>query len=384
MKRRWVRILAALAVLAVVALVLKLTVLRTEAVPVTIFRVARGVVEETVTNSKAGTVESRTRAKLSPEVGGRVAELNVREGDRVTQGQVLLRIADEDYRARLDLAQRSLAASGAAHREACLTAEQAARDYDRYRRLAEDEIVSVELLDQQESKRDVTAATCEAARAAEQEAEAALSLARVERDKTLLRAPFDAIVAEVETEVGEWVTPSPPALPVPSVIELIQDTATYISAPLDEVDLAKVQAGQQVRVTLDAYRGQSLAGTVVRVAPYVLDVEEHSRTFEIEVELEDLEFASALRPGTSADVEVILETKSDVLRVPSYALVEDGRIFVVEGEQIVSRRVETGIRNWDFTEIVSGLEAGESIVVSVDRVDVKEGATVRVTDETTK
>jgi HlyD family secretion protein len=384
MKRRLEHILAALALLAIVALVLKFTVFRTEAVPVTVFSVARGVVEETVTNSKAGTVKSRKRAKLSPEVGGRVAELNVREGDRVTQGQVLLRIADADYRARVSLQERARASARAAQREACLTAEQAERDHERYKRLAEDEIVSRELLDQQESRRNVTAAACEAARAAAQEAESALDLARVELTKTVLRAPFEAVVAEVETEVGEWITPSPPALPVPSVLELIQDSATYISAPLDEVDLAKVRVGQDVRATLDAYRGKAFDGTVVRIAPYVLDVEEHSRTFEIEVELADRDFAAELRPGTSADVEVILSAKRDVLRVPSYALIEGGRVFVVEDGEIVARDVETGIRNWDFTEVTDGLETGEQIVVSVDRVEVKEGAQVRVTDETLK
>jgi HlyD family secretion protein len=382
MKRTWVRILATLALLAIVALVLKYTVFRPAAVPVTVYRVATGVVEETVTNSKAGTVKSRRRAKLSPEVGGRVAELNVREGDRVTGGQVLLRIADADYRARVRLYERAAVSANAARREACLTAEQAERDHARYRRLAEDEIVSQELLDQQESRRDVTAAACEAAAAAEQEAASALEVARVDLAKTVLRAPFDAIVAEVETEVGEWITPSPPALPVPSVIELIQDTATYISAPLDEVDLAKVRVGQEVRVTLDAYRGRSFDGEVVRIAPYVLDIEEHSRTFEIEVELEDEAFAASLRPGTSADVEVILSAKSGVLRVPSYALIEGGRVFVVVEDEIVARPVETGIRNWDFTEITNGLDAGEPVVVSVDRVEVKEGAKVRVTDET--
>jgi HlyD family secretion protein len=384
MKKRGVRILATLVVLAIVVVALRFTVFRTEAVPVTVFRVARGVVEETVTNSKAGTVKSRKRAKLSPEVGGRVAELNVREGDRVEQGQVLLRIADADYRARVGLQERARASAHAAQREACLTAEQAERDYERYKRLAEDEIVSRELLDQQESRRNVTAAGCEAARAAEQEAASALELARVELTKTVLRAPFDAVVAEVETEVGEWVTPSPPALPVPSVLELIQDAATYISAPLDEVDLAKLRVGQEVRATLDAYRGQAFEGTVVRIAPYVLDVEEHSRTFEIEVELADRDFAAELRPGTSADVEVILSAKRDVLRVPSYALIEGGRVFIVEDGEIVAREVATGIRNWDFTEITDGLEAGEQIVVSVDRVEVKEGAQVRVTDETLK
>jgi HlyD family secretion protein len=383
MRRRWLRILGTLVVLVAIGLAIKYA-MRTEEIPVTIFRVARGTVEETVTNSKAGTVETRKRAKLSPEVGGRVAELNAREGDRVTEGQVLLRLADADFRARVNLQQRSLKSARAVTREACLTAEQAEREYRRYQRLADDDIVSEELVEQQESQRNVTAAACEAAQAAEQEAESALELARVDLTKTELRAPFDGIVAEVEIEVGEWITPSPPALPVPAVVELIQDTATYVSAPLDEVDLDKVREGQQVRVTLDAYPGRSFAGTVVRVAPYVTDVEEYSRTFEIEVELQDQDFATRLRPGTSADVEVILTSRSDVLRIPSYALIEGDRVFIVNAGKIVAREVDTGIRNWDFTEISRGLDEGEQVVVSVDRIEIEEGAKVRIADETLK
>jgi HlyD family secretion protein len=383
MRRRWLRILGTLVVLVAIGLAIKYA-MRTEEIPVTIFRVARGTVEETVTNSKAGTVETRKRAKLSPEVGGRVAELNAREGDRVTEGQVLLRLADADFRARVNLQQRSLNSARAVTREACLTAEQAEREYRRYQRLADDDIVSEELVEQQESQRNVTAAACEAAQAAEQEAESALELARVDLTKTELRAPFDGIVAEVEIEVGEWITPSPPALPVPAVVELIQDTATYVSAPLDEVDLDKVREGQQVRVTLDAYPGRSFAGTVVRVAPYVTDFEEYSRTFEIEVELQDQDFATRLRPGTSADVEVILTSRSDVLRIPSYALIEGDRVFIVNAGKIVAREVDTGIRNWDFTEISRGLDEGEQVVVSVDRIEIEEGAKVRIADETLK
>jgi HlyD family secretion protein len=122
----------------------------------------------------------------------------------------------------------------------------------------------------------------------------------------------------------------------------------------------------------------------VHIAPYVLDVAEHSRTFEIEVELADETFAASLRPGTSADVEVILSGRSDVLRVPSYALIEGGRALVVEGDRLVAREVEIGLRNWDFSEVTAGLAAGEAVVVSVDRAEVVEGAKVRIADETFK
>ncbi len=384
MRSPWIRLLLLLLLVAAVAVALRLTVLKPDPVPVTVFRVASGRVEETVTNSKAGTVQSRLRATLSPEIGGRVVELRVQDGDRVEHGAVLMRLADEDYRAQVELQQRAQVAARAGEREACLSAAQAEREYARYLKLADDDIVSRELLDQLESRRDVAVASCEAGAAKVREAEAALTLARVNLSKTVLRAPFDGVVAEVSTEVGEWITPSPPGVPIPPVIELIQPSRIYVSAPLDEVDVAKVHVGQPVRITLDAYAGREFAGRVTRVAPYVLDIEEHSRTFEVEVEFEDAGFAATLLPGTSADVEVILDSREDVLRIPSYALVEGKRVLVVDGDVLAARQVEAGLSNWAFTEIVEGLAADELVVVSLDRVEVQEGATVRVTGETLK
>ena len=382
MKRRLIRTLAIVALLVLAGVALRYTVFKTHPVEVTVFRVARGLVEDTVTNSKAGTVKTRQRATLSPEVGGRVAELPVREGDRVKRGQVLMRIASDDYRARVTLQELSLKASRAGQRETCLRADQAERDYQRYLRLSNDQIVSEEILDQLENERDVGIAACEAAEAKVLEAKAGLRLAQVELGKTILRAPFDGIVAELSAEVGEWVTPSPPAMPVPPVVELIQQTAIYVSAPLDEVDLSRVGVGQPVRITLDAYADREFSGRVTRVAPYVLDLEEHSRTVEIEVEFDDAEFAAKLLPGTSADVEVILASEEDVLRIPSYALIEGSRVLVIHEGELVPREVETGLRNWAFVKVESGLEVGEAVVVSLDRAEVREGVQAVIVEET--
>ena len=384
MKARLLRTIGVVVVLVAIGVGLRFTILRDDPVPVTVFRVAQGVVEETVTNSKAGTVKSRKRAMISPEIGGRVEKLAVRAGDRVEQGQLLMRLADEDYQARVSLRESSLSTARAARREACLAADHAGRAYARYLNLAKDEIVSQELLDQLASNRDVAAAACEAAQARVLEAAAALVLARVNLSKTMLRAPFDAVVAEVGTEVGEWITPSPPGVPIPPVLELIQPASIYVSAPLDEVDVAKVRVGQPVRITLDAYAGQPFSGTLTRVAPYVLDLEEHSRTFEVEAEFDDREFAANLRPGISADVEVILDARSAVLRIPSYALMEGSRVLVVNDDSLIAREVGTGLRNWAFTEITDGLSPGELVVVSLDRAEVQEGAKASIAGETLK
>ena len=162
---RALRCLLWLAAAAALAVGLRLTVLRPARVPVTVFRAAAGRVEESVTNSKAGTVKSRRRAELSPEIGGRVRELPAKKGARVRQGDVLMRIADGDYRAQVDVQQSALDASVSARVETCRTAEQLDRELARNQALSREKLVSVEWLDQLQSRRDAAAAACETARA---------------------------------------------------------------------------------------------------------------------------------------------------------------------------------------------------------------------------
>jgi HlyD family secretion protein len=150
---------------------------------------------------------------------------------------------------------------------------------------------------------------------------------------------------------------------------------------MDEVDIAKIRVGQPARVTSDAHPGRHIAGRVARIAPYVIDQVEQGRTFEVEIEWTPRDAAPVLVPGVSADVEIVLATKADVLRVPTYALIQDRALLVVTDGRLVERRVTTGLRNWDMVEILSGVSAGELVVVSLDRADVKAGASVTVSAE---
>jgi HlyD family secretion protein len=167
-------------------------------------------------------------------------------------------------------------------------------------------------------------------------------------------------------------------LSVPGVIDLVDPTSLYVAAPMDEVDSGRLAVGQRAIVTIDSRPGERHPGRVARIAPYVLDVESQNRTVEIEVELEDQELSQRLLPGTSADVEVVLEQRPDVLRLPTATLLEGGRVLVVEEGVLAERRVGTGLRNWDWVEIREGLSAGDEVVSTLDRVEIVPGAAVVV------
>ena len=378
---RWLRWTAVLLALVAAGFLLWRFALRPDAVPVTVARVSRGLVEETVTNSKAGTVKARRRSKMSPEISGRVDFIGARAGERVRKGQILLRLNDADLVAGLRLSEQEVVVTRASAREACFAADLAERDLLRHRDLSKERIVSPEIVDRLESQRDAARARCESMRASVQRADAAVDLARANLGKTVLRAPFDGIVADLKGEIGEVVSPSPPAVPIPPVYDVIDPTSIYISAPLDEVDAGKVSPGLPARVTLDPYPGRSFAGSVIRVAPYVQDYEQQNRTLEIEVDLQDAEFSRGLLPGTSADVEVVLRRADDVLRVPSFALLEGDRVLVFNAGHLVARPVTVGLRNWEYAEVQEGVQEGDPVVVSLDRAEVKEGARARIDTE---
>ena len=209
-------------------------------------------------------------------------------------------------------------------------------------------------------------------------ADSRIDVTRAQLRRTQLRAPFDGVIAEINGELGEFVTPSPVGIPTPPTVDLIDSSCLYVSAPIDEVDAPRVQAGLKARISLDAFPNQSFPGHVRRVAPYVVDVEKQARTVEIEAEFENPEKAGLLA-GYSADVEVVLDQRADVLRVPTSVILPNKTVYVLDAKtgRLESRAVEVGIKNWEFSEIVKGLREGELVVSSVDRDGVRAGAAAR-------
>jgi HlyD family secretion protein len=349
---------------------------RPEPVAVILEPVESGRVEATVANTRAGTVKACRRARVSPATGGQVAKLSVREGDRVKAGQPLLELWNVDLDAQLQLAQSEATASRARADEACVQADMADREAKRQLRLKNKRLVSEDVIDRAVSDAAARAAACRAAKAAAQVSEARIAVVRAELERTILRAPFDGVIAEVNAKVGEFVTPSPLGIPTPPAVDLIDDRCPYVEAPIDEVDSHAIRRGMPARIALDAFPGRRFEGRVVRIAPYVLDVEKQARTVSVDVDFVDPDNGVILLAGYSADVEIVLEVHDKVLRVPTEAVLEDNRVLVYDPDtkRLVERHIEVGLSNWEFTEVRSGLQRGERVVVSVGREGVKAGA----------
>jgi len=355
--------------------------MREPPVPVAVAAAQRGRVERTVANTRAGTVQACRRARIAPATGGQIERLEVREGDRVEQGRLLLELWNDDLAAQLALAEREDVAARARADEACALADVAEREAQRLVRLRKQGVAAEETTERAVGQATASRAACTAARASTTVAAARIDVARAALDRTILRAPFAGVVAEVNGELGEFVTPSPVGIPTPPTVDLIDTDCVYVSAPIDEVDAAEVRPGLPARVTLDAYPGRTLAGVVRRVAPYVLDLEKQARTVDVEVDFTDPADEEGLLIGYSADIEVVLATREGALRVPTEAILDGRRVLVFDRGVLDEREIEPGLANWEFTAVDRGLDEGDRVVVSVAREGVAPGASAVLEEE---
>ena len=368
------RSLIALVVIALVAAAVW-WIGRPKPISVAIREIDRGKVESSIANTRAGTVDACQRTKLSTIMGGRIEILAVKEGDRVQKGQLLMKLWNDDQQAQSTLALAQVVTARQRVTEACAQAANAEREAVRQSSLREKGFVSGSKEESARTEAQARRASCNAAKADVAQFEAKVAATRVEQGRTVLYAPFDGTIAKIVGEVGEYSTPSPPGVQTPPAIDLIDDSCLYITAPMDEVDAPKISAGQPVRISLDALPKQSFAGKVKRVAPYVSAVEKQARTVDIEATFDHPEAPGKLLVGYSADVEVILNVRDDVVRVPTSALLEGGRVLVAAADgKLEERTIKTGLANWEFTEVLDGLTAGDKVVTSLERAGVKSGA----------
>jgi len=346
LNKKWLVILV---VILLVAGLVTYKRLHQEPLVVKTVTIDQGMVEATVSNTKAGTVKACRRSKLSMRGGGVVDKLLVKKGDHVKQGQLLLELWNRDRKTNLSQADANLEASIVETRKACVN---------------ENSTVHISTT--------VEKSACELAHAHQQVAEDVKRDVETMLDNTQLRAPFAGVVAEINGEVGEYVTPSPPGVLTPPAVDLIDDSCLYVTAPIDEVDAGQLKLGMNVDVTLDAFRDRTFGAKLTRIAPYVVDLEKQARTVDIDVRLNNPPADVKLLIGYSADTTVVLDKKPNVLRVPTEALMTGNFVWVVNAQNKLEKHaVKIGIGNWTYTEILSGLALGDVVVRTPDQVGLE-------------
>ncbi|MFQ2016917.1 efflux RND transporter periplasmic adaptor subunit [Aeromonas veronii] len=354
---------------------------RPQPTPIRLAEVGRGDVLVTVVNTRAGTIKSCQRAGLSLPGGGVVEQIAVKAGDRVARGDLLLTLWSDDIRADLARARAQQALGKTQREERCSEAAYYEREASRLATLLAKNLTSRTLAEQAQNLADTRRYVCQASRQQERVDEAQVAQVEARLSERRLLAPFAGVVAEVNSKLGEYMTPSPPGVAMPPVIDLIDDRCLYVSAPIDEVDAARLKVGQSARVLLDAMPGRDFAATVTRIAPYVKELEKQARTVEVEAALTALPTDVPLLIGYSADLEVEVTRATDVLRVAASSRADDGSVLRLEEDKLVRVVPRWGVENWNWIEVAEGLAAGDRLAAQPGQI-VGEGPFSTATEQT--
>jgi RND family efflux transporter MFP subunit len=350
-----------------------------QAPPVTV-QVAAVTSQDWPTSYEAtGTVRARTTATVSSKVMGYVQQVSVQVGDRVRQGQVLITLDARD----LDVNLRRAEAGGAEVQSAIPELENATAaakanldlaqtTFNRMKELAGKKSISNQEMDEASARLKAAQANYEMMRSRRAQitskaavVEQEVRAAGIMRDYARLAAPFNGVVITRTVEPGNLATPGAPLLTIE------QDGLYRLEASVDESKLASVRVGQAVEVVLEADRTLK-----ARVSEIVPAVDAQSRTYIVKL---DLPATPNLRTGMFGRAIFPLGMQK-VVAVPLAALMERGQlqsVFVVEDGVAHTRLVTTGRRTGNAVEVLSGLTAGEKVVLPVP-VGLQDGARVEV------
>jgi RND family efflux transporter MFP subunit len=299
--------------------------------------------------------------KVGARISGKLARLHANVGDQVARGQVIAELEQEDLRAAFAQREAEVAVAEARLTVAEARMQLAEAEAARQRTLHGNGIASQKAVDIATHDNEVASATIElsrrqidAARAAQREAEVRLSYATI-------RAPIAGVIGSVSTQEGETVAAG---LSAPTFVTLIDLERLQVDAFVDEVDIGKVKPAQRAIFTVDAFPEIDFEGRVATIYPKAF-IEENVVTYDVVLDILT-PYVDHLRPDMTASVTIFLETRKDVLAVPSEAILrEKGKslVRVLRGEKMVPQEVRVGWRDSGWIEVVSGLEEGESVLL---------------------
>ncbi len=310
-----------------------------------------------------GTLRPIDEVLVGSQVSGIIEEIHADFNDEVEQGQVVAQIDPSTFRADVSSAEAELESAKA-------SLELAQQQYERTVELREREFVSPSDVDEVRSTLKQAESEVEVRRHA-------LNRAELELNQTTIFSPTDGIVISREVDVGQTVAAS---LDAPEVFLIATHLdEMHIYANVSEADIGDVAEGQHVRFHVDAYRDEEFTGEVIQVrnAPITQDNVVHYETI-IKVENED----GKLKPGMTTEADIITAERDDVLRVRNNALrarlpddltpeypegvdEDDDVVYILRDDELIAQKIETGLSDGVYTEVLDGLEEGDELAVGV-------------------
>ncbi len=313
-------------------------------VEVSAIKLAKGLVESTVTTTSSGTVEAREQAELAFGTPGRIAKIHVQLGAKVKKGALIAELENADLKAVYN---------------------EAIKEYNRARELYKNGLVSIANLDATNR---------------------ALEVARINLDKTMIKAPFEGMITALNLNIGEFYQSSAGISTSGTKridIQIIDLKTRIIKGEIDEVDLEKIAIGQMARVKIPAIKNKTINAKLTRVVPFVSTVKDQDRTSQIELEIIDTD--TLIPVGASADVEIIVSSKDDAMILPAKLLTGFGNnrsVYVIEDNKLKATKVKIGVGNYNRVEILEGVKETDLIAEPLEGAELSDGMKVK-TKETT-
>jgi HlyD family secretion protein len=341
-----------------------------------------------------GKIEPITKVEIKSKASGIVKKLHVEYGDKVKKGQVLAELDKEEIQARVAQAQAQLEASSASLNGTRADLERAKVDaegpdvpllkraYVRAQGMAKEGVVSASALDdaqknyemslnkQNVSKAQLQVLQAKIGQAQGQVAQDRANLKQLEEQLgyTTIESPIDGIVLSRDVEIGDAVSSILVLGSSATLVMTMGDTSeVYVKGKVDESDIGKVYLGQPARIKVESFKDKTFTGKVTKISPMGVE-KDNVTTFEVRVSIQNSTLE--LKANMSANAEIMLEEKKNVLMVPEAALIYDkerkaqAEIPDVKGEKGKKKvNVKLGISNGVKTEILEGLNEKQQVIL---------------------
>lgn len=381
--------------------------------------------------SASGKMQPEVEVILRPEVSGEITELPIKEGDYVKEGDLLVRIKPDIYQARIEETNATLLTQKARMEQAKANLLEAESVYKQNQKLHDKEAISEAEFVQSKTNYEAQKANYQAAKYQVQSSEAQLDQAKEELEKTIIRSPRDGTVSKLSVELGERVLGNTQSIGT-ELLRIAKMDQMEVQVQVNENDIVNVSVGDTTNIEVDAYPEKTFKGVVTEIAnsaeitgagtneqvtdyevkirvttPHNLDMTGEEMVHHVSQETPADTFVPSFKPGMSATVDIQTETAQNVVSVPIQAVTvrdfakdknndkngekakkadststdddlvipkEDLRkvVFVVKDGAAHRREVKTGISDNTHIQILSGLNAGEEVVVGSYRILSKE------------
>lgn len=368
------RLLIALAV--IMAAVIVYAILHPEqGEPVTVGHPAHGTIVERIPAN--GKIHPVTEVKISPDVSGEIIELNVEEGDRISRGDLVIKIKQDVYISLRDRAAATLNATRAQYQQQKASFTQAEQNYQRNKQLYGQGAISLQEFQASTAEYNMAREQLNAAEYNIESAVASLDEAEENLTKTVIYSPIDGIVSSLSVEKGERVVGTS-QMAGTEMLRIADFEMMEVLVDVNENDIIRISKGDTADIEVDAYLGRRFKGVVTQIANSAKNLGSTATAltdvtnFEVKIRILASSYSDLLasdpipfRPGMSASVEIETERKDGVMTVPLQAVTPDGCVYVLDRTSSTVRKVPvvTGIQDIENIEIISGLGSPDTVEV---------------------